>query len=242
MHNCKKDDHQENHKLFFISEKTSSRSFFTIDCEAPHKKVPCSRPLPPFEAGALQICERTFGHGLVCLWVHPDIILWNPLTTEYKKLPSMDNMDWYSLVNGGLYYSSSEDDYKLVLVATYGGNAYTYSLKSDSWRMVTNIKLDGFWELCVSSNDNLYFLSRNEKKPCSIVRFDTTAETFKKIETPSVNDDNKPHSATITVHRGYVHYCVKYDIGRPGFLKSTCIELWKLNADEVAFLCHLINI
>ncbi|GJS33368.1 hypothetical protein Tco_0531750 [Tanacetum coccineum] len=48
---------------------------------------------------------------------------------------------------------------------------------------------------------------------------------FQKIETPSVN---KPHSATITVHRGYVHYCVKYDIGR---LKSTCIELWKLNAD-----------
>nr|GEY24145.1 retrovirus-related Pol polyprotein from transposon TNT 1-94 [Tanacetum cinerariifolium] len=137
----------------------------------------------------------------------------------------------YNLVNGGLYYSSSEDDYKLVLVATYSGNAYTYSLKSDSWRMVTNIKLDGFWKLCVSSNDNLNFLSKNEKKPYSIVRFDTTAETFKRIETPSMNDDNKPHSATITIYIGYIHYCVKYDIGRPSFLKSTCIELWKLNAD-----------
>ncbi|GKC48998.1 F-box/kelch-repeat protein-like protein [Tanacetum coccineum] len=228
MHNRKKDYHQEDHKLFFISYY-SPHEFFTVNCEAPRNKVPFSRPLPRFDnIGAVKIRIITSAHGLVCLWVHPDIILWNPLTTEYKKLPRMDNKDWYLLGNGGLYYSSCEDDYKLVLVTDYHGTVYVYSLKSDSWRMVNNgaIKVDGrCWKSYVFLNDSLYFLSENEQKPYSIIRFDTMAESFQKIETPSVN---KPHSATITVHGGYVHYCVKYDIGR---LKSTCIELWKLNAD-----------
>ncbi|GJX00331.1 hypothetical protein Tco_0184244 [Tanacetum coccineum] len=33
----------------------------------------------------------------------------------------------------GLYYSSCEDDYKLLVLAE-SGNVYIYSLKSDSWR------------------------------------------------------------------------------------------------------------
>ncbi|GKB85671.1 hypothetical protein Tco_0957943, partial [Tanacetum coccineum] len=39
-----------------------------------------------------------------------------------------------SCENGhGLYYSSCEDDYKLLVLAE-SGNVYIYSLKYDSWR------------------------------------------------------------------------------------------------------------
>ncbi|GKD82106.1 putative F-box domain-containing protein [Tanacetum coccineum] len=131
----------------------------------------------------------------------------------------------------GLYYSSCEDDYKLLLITQYGNNAYIYSLRSDSWRKLNNkppFQVAGtHWRPGFCLNKSLYFLSVHIA--LGSIRFDTTAERFHKIETPPVYD--KPSTATFTVHRGSIHFCVKYDTGRTSFLKSSCIDLWKFSLD-----------
>ncbi|GKD69131.1 zinc finger, CCHC-type containing protein [Tanacetum coccineum] len=119
-----------------------------------------------------------------------------------------------------VYYCSCEDDYKL-LVVTEPGNAYIYSLKSDSWR-----KLDTkppfqkyFLRPGFCLNKNLYFLSHIITD--GSMRFDTKAKRFHKIKKPPV--PYLPCSTAITVQKGSIHLCAMYG--------STCIELWKLIAD-----------
>ncbi|GJT13608.1 putative reverse transcriptase domain-containing protein [Tanacetum coccineum] len=117
--------HADDHKLLILSITKTSFEFTTINCEEPPSVkglTPTCRPLPPFEGITPgRICMLASGHGLVCLGIHhkdryvySDLILWNPLTNEYK--------------------SSCEDDYKLLFVNVIDNNVYIYSLKSDSWR------------------------------------------------------------------------------------------------------------
>ena len=71
-----------------------------------------------------------------------------------------------------------------------------------------------FWE------KNLYFLVLDTAG--TLIRFDTTTKRFHKIETSLEYDfTNKTYVATTTtVHRGSIHVCVKYDIGRTDVLNS----------------------
>nr|GEX56509.1 hypothetical protein [Tanacetum cinerariifolium] len=135
------DHHPNNIKLLVFSKtETPLFEFTTINCEA-----------PPSDNGFTPICLPRFEgitprriyilasfHGLVCLGikemddasVYSDLILWNPLTNEYK--------------------SSCEDDYKLLAVKIFGDKVYIYSLKSDSRRKVdafqsTHIIYHGRW-------------------------------------------------------------------------------------------------
>ncbi|GJZ07247.1 putative F-box domain-containing protein [Tanacetum coccineum] len=83
MHNRNhlKDHHLKDQKLFFLSE--TEGTFFTIDCESPPKKAPCSRPLPPFEASPpTRIDMLTSCHGL---WRD----IWNKEVT-YQLMPNDD--------------------------------------------------------------------------------------------------------------------------------------------------------
>ena len=81
-------------------------------------------------------------------------------------------------------------------------------------------------------SENIYFLCHTIAQ--GLIRFDTTAERFHKIESPPEYDNiYKLSSTAIALHKGSIHdLCVKYNIiGRNGLLKSTCIDLWKLNVD-----------
>ncbi|GKD33164.1 F-box/kelch-repeat protein-like protein [Tanacetum coccineum] len=123
----------------------------------------------------------------------------------------------------GLYYCSSEDDYKLVVVTAYG-NAYIYSLKYDSWRKLdTKPPLQEYWRPGFCLNKNLYFLSRIITDGSA--RFDTKPKRFHKINNPPVPDDKSfcSVSTTITVPKGSIHLCAMN-----GY---TYIELWKFIAD-----------
>nr|GEW53344.1 hypothetical protein [Tanacetum cinerariifolium] len=246
--NLLKEPHLEGHNLFFFIEKEAA--LFTINCESLPNKAPRRCILPPLEASPPEYSsdiQSTIGiltsfHGLVCLGIrennrYSDIILWNPLTSEYKILPKPPNhIECYKSYGRGygLYYSSCEDDYKLLLV-THDDNVYVYSLKSDSWRNLNKkapFKKEGFcWRSGFCLSENIYFLSPNPAK--FSIRFDTRAERFHKIKTPREYDNtNYPHCTSTTVHRGSIHLCVLYIVcGRSGFMKSTCIELWKFNAD-----------
>lgn len=66
-----------------------------------------------------------------------DLILWNPLTGEYKTSKTNSDLKCYEVDErtSTFFYSSSDDDYKLLRL-TLDGDAYIYSLKSDSWRNV----------------------------------------------------------------------------------------------------------
>ncbi|GJW62487.1 putative F-box domain-containing protein [Tanacetum coccineum] len=242
MHNGNllKNPNLKDQNLLFFSQET----FFTIDCESLPIKAPCPHPLPQFKASPPQYMSiLTSYHGLVCLRIFTHdyqdnyIILWNPMTTEYKRLskPSNpDHMECYNLYGSGygLYYSSCEDDYKL-LVVTVSGNVYIYSLKSDSWRKLNKrapCQEEWNWTPGFRLSENIYFQCYNIAR--GLIRFDTTAERFHKIETPPEYDNTYHPRFATTVHRGSVHLCVKYNTyGRTGFMKSTCIEMWKLNAD-----------
>nr|GEX61654.1 hypothetical protein [Tanacetum cinerariifolium] len=126
------DDHENNLKLLVLYKTKALFEFTTIDCEAaPSDKglTPTCLPLPQFGGTTPHdIHILTSFHGLVCLGIikengdigYSDLILWNPLTNEYK--------------------SCCEDDYKLLFVDLFDNNVYIYALRLDSWKKI-DIKL-----------------------------------------------------------------------------------------------------
>ncbi|GJT92822.1 putative F-box protein [Tanacetum coccineum] len=252
------DDHENNLKLLVLSKTKTSIEFTTIDCEAPPSdkdSTPTRRPLPPFEGiTPRRIYILASFHGLVCLgiqetyvYVYSHLILWNPLTNEYKRLskstPLMNGYIWYYRSIFGLYYSCCEDDYKFLFVDYFDHNVYIYSLKSDSWRKVDVFQHTlhpGSPSRGTYLNENLYFLKANSSgRLDSIIRFDTKTERFSKIETPNVDANPNAYSTnyydTIMVKSDCIHVCVKYDINIScdnGFERTTCIKLWKLDEND----------
>ncbi|GJV76072.1 putative F-box domain-containing protein [Tanacetum coccineum] len=215
-----RDDHENNLKLLVLSKTKTSIEFTTIDCEAPpsdEDSTPTRRPLPPFEGITPHIIYILASfHGLVCLgiqetyvYVYSHLILWNPLTNEYKRLSKstalMNGYIWYYRSIFGLYYSSSEDDYKLLSVQKSHHYVYIYSLKSDSWR-----KVDAFQHTLHPGspsrgtylNENLYFLQHHERyrQLPSIIR--TTCIKLWKLD----ENDNMKEVLTCQLRpHGYDH-------------------------------------
>ncbi|GJY02512.1 reverse transcriptase domain-containing protein [Tanacetum coccineum] len=262
------DHHPNNIKLLVFSKtETPLFEFTTIDCEAPPSDkcfTPTRRPLPSFEGlTPRRICILASFHGLVCLGieqmddicVYSDLILWNPLTNEYKRLSKFNsheecNYIWNFGSHFGLYYNCCQDDYKLLFVDSPENKAYIYTLKSDSWRKVDafqtthNILYHRRWSPGTYLNENLFFVQEHSnRRSSSIIRFDTKTERLSKIETPHVdaNTNRYDYFATIMVISDCIHVCVKYDRSCPpsGFgWTETYIKLWKLdeygNMKEVA--------
>ncbi|GJZ22242.1 putative F-box domain-containing protein [Tanacetum coccineum] len=240
MHNRHLDRHQNPDKLLIVSG-TLPRKFGTFDCEAPDSGFVPSRFRRPFDAKGKSIEFVTSFHGLVCVGIvmnhthdkYSDLILWNPLTRDYKTLSKTNShKDCYDRHwrTSGLFYSSCEDDYKLVRVINQ--NIFIYSLKSDSWRRVISslhesISLDTRSQsICL--NGNLYFKSYRIK--LSITRFDTNTEKFEEIEGPRDYDIYDAWCATLMVQGGCLHFCVMIDGARTG-LKETRIHLWRMVED-----------
>ncbi|KAJ9542051.1 hypothetical protein OSB04_028557, partial [Centaurea solstitialis] len=180
-------------------------------------------------------------NGLVCVGIdslqqpgsdrYEDIVLWNPLTGDYKTLPkdsSHDNSFTIPARGYGFYYSSCDDDYKLLRI-TQSTNAYIYSLKSDSWRQVESASccLLKYLNTTCLLNENLYFLvqCRNNMNVLSysIVRFDTNAEKFTEIATPSF-DYVAISYYSLRVVSGRIHLWV-------GLKGVNCWDLWNMDED-----------
>ncbi|XP_076908891.1 F-box protein At3g22700-like [Bidens hawaiensis] len=150
---------------------------------------------------------------------YSDLMLWNPLNGEYKTLSKFGgHYELIYMCRGrafGLYYSYSDDDYKLLRVAD---GAFIYSLKSDSWRKLCHSKYNvvmfvnnQHWSHSIWLNDKLYFLieylgSNLSKFHHIIIRFDTKTENFTAITTPSF-ENIRPHISV--VESIYIGTCYK---------------------------------
>lgn len=145
------DHHQNHHKFLFFSSSINPKVFHNLDCEAPDQDgLPVSRSLP-FEVGSTVMMFITSFNGLVCVGInegnnsyeYSNMIIWNPCTGDYKTLFKPNSREECYEVRvkaSGLYYSASDDDYRLLRVTT-SLNVYIYLLQSDSWRMLDSMKV-----------------------------------------------------------------------------------------------------
>ncbi|KAJ9555544.1 hypothetical protein OSB04_010158 [Centaurea solstitialis] len=235
-------------KVLVISAATPC-TFRTIDCEALRDGLTAARSLP-FEAKPKNMSIVASLDGLVCVGIkktrydnvkYSDLILWNPLTGEYKTLSraNIDNEECYMCTGGafGLYYSSSNDDYQLVRVTCHH-DVYIYSLKSDSWRKVDSIQ-DTFlhipyrfsksWQSSVLLNEKLYFVNHTEGTPpsYSIMRFDLKTEKFSVIEGPTFTNP-RTWWLNFMVVRGCIHLYVTHS--KPNSRASRQeFEMWRMD-------------
>lgn len=237
----------QNHDKFIVlfHDLREPHTLGTIDCEAPADKVltPASFKLPAMASSKGTIKFLTSFHGLVCLFIpikndysEPyDLILWNPVTSEYKRLSKPNSpVDRYNIRYGstlGLFYSSCEDDYKLAILSQNYNIVYIYSLKANSWRRVAVQGTDGLkvYQALQSTylNENLYFL--NSDKKYSVIKFDTKTERFTELKTTSgFNNVQNRFRATLMVKKGCIHVCIVYDVGKTGFET----ELWKITEGD----------
>ncbi|CAI9289033.1 unnamed protein product [Lactuca saligna] len=250
-------DHHQNHHKLLIIPYDSPCVFNTIDCEAPEDGLTPSRLLPfDFDPSSEKMKLLTSFDGLICVGIaklscgdeYSDLILWNPLTGDYKKLSKPDNSHKACYKRRrkafGLYYS--DDDYKLLSV-TRDSDAYIYSLKSDSWRKVDSSSKDlkkgidnrisKHWWPSTLLNENLYFLNYADKRDpldpshrisyYSIIRFDTNTEKFTEIATPSFG---VPDVITCFNHQGCIHVYGVYGVIRLNSIVFG-VELWRMDGD-----------
>ncbi|CAH1426453.1 unnamed protein product [Lactuca virosa] len=244
LHHITKNHRQNHHKLLLLSTTTPC-NVHTIDCESPENGLSPRRPFP-IKVSPENMTIITSCNGLVCVGItkrnyddnYSDLILWNPLTGDYKKLSkSHSRKECYY----GLYYSDSYDDYRLLCV-TLHHRAYIYSLKSDSWR-----KLDSYtshlkritclisesWGECIVHNDKVYFLKQGKRRTMghlsnSIIRFDTKTEKFRKIVIPCFGVGRRDCLNFTLLHNDRdIYLCVIY--------KENSVEvsakLWRMDGD-----------
>ncbi|KAJ4851125.1 hypothetical protein Tsubulata_033599 [Turnera subulata] len=140
-------------------------------------------------------------NGLVCLlldYCSREIVVWNPFTGVYRKLPNISGRGW--AYTYGFGYVSTSDDYKVLLhslVPAPGGEPMfdIISLKTGSWKQVENpddtyqqhkegsgLFLNGalHWE------SSTYF----DKK---IIAFDLTKEKFYGVPKPTPDYNYRYH-------------------------------------------------
>ncbi|KAJ9541972.1 LOW QUALITY PROTEIN: hypothetical protein OSB04_028478 [Centaurea solstitialis] len=212
---------QSNHPKQLLVPTTKPYKYFrTMDCETPEAGLSANRPIP-FRANEMSVISSL--NGVVCVGIlssqvggeekYSNIILWNPLTGDYKTLPKDDNSHANAFtipaIGYGFYYSCCDNDYKLLRV-TQSGDAYIYSLNSDSWRKVKSTSCCLFEDWCLSCllNENLCFLvqgkSQTGKWSCLIIRFNTKTDKFTEIAAPPFQYTTVGPS--LTVVRGRVHF------------------------------------
>ncbi|XP_023733977.1 putative F-box only protein 15 [Lactuca sativa] len=181
LHHVTNDHHQNHHKLLVLST-TAPCNLHTIDCESPESGLSRSRPIP-FKVCPENMTIMTSCNGLVCVGItkrkyddkYHNLILWNPLTDDYKKLSKSHSCkECYEVCGGpyGLYYSYSHDDYRLLRV-THDRHAYIYSLKSDSWRKLDSSTSDlksitclisESWGESIVQNEKVYFIKQGKRR------------------------------------------------------------------------------
>ncbi|XP_035836627.1 F-box/kelch-repeat protein At3g06240-like [Helianthus annuus] len=236
--------HQNRHKLLFIPNTTSSSSctFRTIDCESPEDGLTTPRCLPFKVDSPRNVSIITSFNGLVCVGIiehddnveeeyYSDLVLWNPLTGEYRILSKTNaHKECYETITRAsvLYYTSSEDDYKLLRV-TNSCDAYIYSLKSDLWRKIESTENFHRWisKHCALLNGKLYFLKYDEaiNKSHSVISLDLKTEKFTEVTTPFFRDSTI--CMGFTVLRGCIHVWMLH----PSNYWWRKIELWRMDGD-----------
>ncbi|XP_042486089.1 F-box protein CPR1-like [Macadamia integrifolia] len=147
-------------------------------------------------------------NGLVCLLGYSnrvyDVVVWNPITRDYKKLPYTSLQFPGRTVSRfpvmGFGYSPSKDVYKVLRVIYFHVDGRTasscrslvqvHTLGSDSWRRIGEIPFEiRDWLSGTFVNGALHWFAIRSSRPDTIVSFDVGDEKFRKIPQPLFGDD-----------------------------------------------------
>ncbi|KAJ9555469.1 hypothetical protein OSB04_010083 [Centaurea solstitialis] len=235
LHHVTTVDRSRHEKVFFLHKVYTSKSrnyCETVDCEDGSIAKPCCYP---FRGYAMILGSSV--NGLLCVGIErrstselTDIILWNPLTGEYKKLSKP--IDAYRYDEFELFYNCSDDDYKILSITIFG-IVYMYSLKSDSWRKLeSTVDHHGDHIPYAAASDHnlldgkLHFLTGPGKEGFVIIRLDLKTEKFTKIRIPR---SCRGGSSTLMVVRGCIELTTFKAVSHSWLSRRWTIEMWRMN-------------
>ncbi|XP_023765319.1 F-box/kelch-repeat protein At3g06240 [Lactuca sativa] len=245
------DHHQNHHKLLLFSDAKPCTHFRSVHCEALEDGFSDSRSLPFVASSSKNITILGSCNGLVCVGVTKEgredeyysfMMLWNPLTGEYKRMcGDYSDAKCYKVTGSAseLYYKASADDY-MVLRVTEDGDAYIYSLKADSWRKLycmgdlTRKRTKLVWGASILHNGNIYFIDEGVRRirsrlSFSVIKFNTKKEKFTVMETPRFGDVTTDFLNSMVLEKeGKLHLCVTYKRNSTDQLGG---KLWRMDGD-----------
>ncbi|GFZ07084.1 hypothetical protein Acr_19g0000210 [Actinidia rufa] len=163
---------------------------------------------PPLKKNRTRVWGSS--NGLLCLAnAAHDVVLWNPLTKRYHKLPvsPVENPSYvysYKTVVYGFGYDSVFDDYKVVKIMQFhvvkheGGcmdsEVYVFCLKSNSWRTVSALLFflarGQDHGLLASGALHWDVIVREGDEASVIVAFDIVREGYYLLPQPEYEDPN----------------------------------------------------
>lgn len=175
--------------IYPIADETSLVNSVRLDC--------------PYHGAADEIWLLGSCNGLVCILLIPStMILWNPAMRRSKVLPNSGTnvFDHYSKTYG-FGYDELHDDYKVVEIFkvmlnmdTYQTKLQVYSLRSNSWKTLSNWPHDGdiFGGSGKFFNGAIHWSVQDPNRPSkyTIDSLDLSSDTFKKLDAPSFEDDD----------------------------------------------------
>ncbi|GKB06536.1 F-box domain containing protein [Tanacetum coccineum] len=174
--------------------------------------------------------------------VFPELVIireyafWNPLTGAYKKWSNSSKFD-STFVAFGLYFDSTEKDYKVLQWSCFNGDfkALIYSQRLNSTKEIQLLEnhprlSNSDWSTLISFGESLYFVGKSYSigycNQFSVIVFDVKSEKFREICFPLLNQENPYYYASLMVIKGCIHICVT---------RCRCMkmggELWRMDGD-----------
>ncbi|KAM0017804.1 putative F-box associated interaction domain, F-box-like domain superfamily [Helianthus debilis subsp. tardiflorus] len=223
-------------KLLYVDKR--SPSIRTIDCESPNHGSATINHIP-CEARPSDVVVLASLDGLVCLCLKKtcELVIWNPLTRAYKKLPNSKSRGFFKVDYDTVgFYVDSSYDYKILHIKLRRGTigACIYSRRVDTWRNIKFLKkrqrINNYkWSSGIFSGDSLYFTVEEWCRggETMVIGFDVNSEKFKEIKYPEVpRVDGDSFYANLVDVENRLHMFVSY-----GFLDWT-IDLWRMEEEK----------
>ncbi|XP_028755838.1 F-box/LRR-repeat/kelch-repeat protein At2g27520-like [Neltuma alba] len=218
--------------LFFQNYGSNSLQLRLLDCDMQVRDVPKA---PPFDSLPFKLVSIIgSSNGLLCVTIHENesvispssLLLWNPSTRDVREVPNSRTIDSCVL---GFGFSSSLNDYKIVVIDGMDCEVEVYSLKTDSWKEIEYVNLldDVFISpnTVVSFDGAIFWNGQkpgNKRKVGVIVSFDIVMEAFSLIPLPRVHSNS---FINLTVYKD------KLAILSSGAGGSSNINLWVREED-----------
>uniref|UniRef100_A0A251UHH0 Putative F-box domain-containing protein n=1 Tax=Helianthus annuus TaxID=4232 RepID=A0A251UHH0_HELAN len=137
----------------------------------------------------------------VCLQNTCELVVWNPLTTKFKKLANSNSQGFYKVDSDALgFFVDSSDDYNILHIKRRRGTmtVYIYSMELNSWSTVRFLKHRPYhhytylWSPATLCGGGLYFVvtqCRGRSDGLTVIRFDVNSKSFSELCFPNVYDD-----------------------------------------------------
>ncbi|PIN16734.1 hypothetical protein CDL12_10609 [Handroanthus impetiginosus] len=171
-------------------------------------------------------------NGLVCILINrKDFFLWNPTTTESKKLPDAGGCGFGYVTERGFGFDESSGDYKVygVFSSQYRAIGKIYSLKANSWTSINYNFKDGSTLLFRKGkfvSGNLHWCRTKSELNWRwyISSFDLKNEVHGIMEQPGILDDD--FDPILGVFNGCLS--MFYHNRVHGYLDNRFYDLWVL--------------